>query len=94
MTLHRRLDKQIDAEVYKAYYESISYTNTQNVNAFYQYHESSYDNYYYDHNDNSSNEEYDSSDHIGCFYYILIAGGIIIGIYLLFKFLVFVVSSI
>lgn len=94
MTLYRRLDKQIDAEVYKAYYEATSYNNNHNVNASYQYHERSYDNYYYDHNDNSSNEAYDSPDHIGCLFYILIAGGIIIGIYLLFKFLVFVVSSI
>lgn len=94
MTLYRRLDKQIDAEVYKTYYEATSYNNNHNVNAFYQYHERSYDNYYYDHNDNSSNEAYDSPDNIGCLFYILIAGGIIIGIYLLFKFLVFVVSSI
>ena len=94
MTLYRRLDKQIDAEIYKVYYEAISYNNNHNVNASYQYHERSYDNYYYDHNDNSSNGEYDSSDHIGCFYYILIAGGIIVGLYLIFKFMVFVVSSI
>lgn len=94
MTLHRRLDKQIDAEVYKTYYEATSYNNNHNVNASYQYHERSYDNYYYDHNDNSSNETYDSPDNIGCLFNILIAGGIIIGIYLLFKFLIFVVSSI
>lgn len=94
MTLHRRLDKQIDTEVYKTYYKATSYNNTQNVNASYQYHERAYDNYYYDHNDNSSNGEYDSSDHIGCFFYILIAGGIIVGLYLIFKFMVFVVSSI
>lgn len=94
MTLYRRLDEQIDTEIYKTYYEATSYNNTQNVNASYQYHERAYDNYYYDHNDNSSNGEYDSSDHIGCFFYILIAGGIIVGLYLIFKFMVFVVSSI
>ena len=94
MTLYRRLDKQIDAEVYKTYYEVTSYNNNQNVNASYQYHDRSYDNYYYDHNDNSSNEEYDSSNYIGCFFYILIAVGIIVGIYLFFSFMVFVVSSI
>ena len=94
MTLYRRLDKQIDAEVYKTYYEATSYNNNHNVNASYQYHERSYDNYYYDNNDNSSNEAYDSPDNIGCLFNILIAGGIIIGIYLLFKFLVFVVSRI
>ena len=96
MTLYRRLDKQIDTEVYKTYYEATSYNNNNNhnVNASYQYHERSYDNYYYDHNDNSSNEAYDSSDYIGCLFYILIAGGIITGIYLFFSFMVFVVSNI
>ena len=94
MTLYRRLDKQIDAEVYKTYYEVTSYNNNQNVNASYQFRESSYDSYYYDHNDNSFNEEYYSPNYTGCLFYILITVGIIIGIYLFFSFMVFVVSSI
>ena len=94
MTLYRRLDKQIDAEVYKTYYEVTSYNNNQNVNASYQYSDSSYDNYYYDHNINYFNEEYYNPNYIGCLFYILIAVGVIIGIYLFFSFMVFVVSSI
>nr|WP_315104216.1 SWIM zinc finger family protein [uncultured Catonella sp.] len=94
MTLYMRLDEQIDAEVYKTYYEYSSYNNNHNVNASYQYHDSSYDNYYCDHVDNFSNYEYDDPNQIGCLFYILITAGIIIGIYLFFSFMVFVVSSI
>ena len=94
MTLYGRLDKQIDDEIYKPYYEVTSYNNNQNVNASYQYSDSSYDNYYCDHNANYFNEEYDSPNYTGCLFYILITVGIIIGIYLFFSFMVFVVSNI
>ena len=99
MTLYRRLDKQIDKEVYKHYYEDSTYNNNYYRNNSYNRHDnyygdSSYDNYYYDHVDNFYNCKHDDPNQIGCLFYILIAGGIIIGIYLLFSFLVFVVSSI
>ena len=94
MTLYRRLDKQIDDEIYKPYYEVTSYNNNQNVNASYQYSDSFYDNYYCDHNANYFNEEYYSPNYTGCLFYILITVGIIIGIYLFFSFMVFVVSNI
>ena len=99
MTLYRRLDKQIDAEVYKTYYEDSTYNNNYYRNNSYNghdncYRDSSYDNYYYNHVDNFYNYEHDDPNQIGCLFYILIVGGIIIGIYLFFSFLVFVVSSI
>ena len=99
MTLYRRLDKQIDAEVYKTYYEDSTYNNNYYRNNSYNGHDnyygdSSYDNYYYDHVDNFYNYEHDDPNQIGCLFHILIAGGIIIGIYLFFSFMVFVVSSI
>lgn len=99
MTLYRRLDKQIDAEVYNTYYEDSTYNNNYYRNNSYNGHDnyygdSSYNNYYYDHVDNFYNYERDDPNQIGCLFHILIAVGIIIGIYLIFKFLVFVVSSI
>lgn len=75
MTLYRRLDKQIDEEVYKPYYEDGTYNNNYYRNNSYNGHDnyygdSSYDNYSHYYNDYSSNEDYDTyhSNSIGCFF--------------------------